>query len=47
MSDKEKGAGKAARDEEQAPEGRINRLVLNLGRQDLMSQTRPRSRYRA
>ena len=37
MSDKEKGAGKAAREEEQAPDGRINRLVLNLGRQDLMS----------
>ncbi len=37
MSDKEKGAVKAARIEEQAPEGRTNRLVLNLGRQDLMS----------
>ena len=37
MSDKEKGAGKAAREEEQAPDGRINRMVLNLGRQDLMS----------
>ena len=37
MSDQEKGAGKAARVEEQAPDGRINRLVLNLGRQDLLS----------
>ncbi len=37
MSDKEKGADKAGREEEQGPDGRINRMVLNLGRQDLMS----------
>ncbi len=37
MSDKEKGAVKAAREEEQTPDVRVNRLVLNLGRQDLMS----------